>query len=415
MLRLIAVITLWFLSSCATYQNKVSPAKTALNQNECETALKLLEPLALKESDDQLAFLLEYASALQTCEQYKKSTEFFQKADKLSEQIDYTSITRSATSTFISEGLSIYKGDTFEKFFINIANALNYLALNELDDATVEIRRLNQKYSALKNEDKKNFELNSFAKYLSGLIWEAQKEFDDACISYQDSYKLDSSYKLVEIDMLKACWKAKRYDEFDRLAKKTSLTADALKEIKSKNSSDSELIIIIQNGWGPQKQPRPNDHRFPYLVRTPSNVEKFKFYLSGMTPLKDATSSVVYNVDQVAIKTLNDDYGRLVAKRVAAEAGRLVLLNQVGRQGSRDQDLLALAGFIALSASDRADLRQWSFLPKNIQTLRIPLSSGTYSAHLDPIDNFGQPLAGQNFSNLVIKKGINFLVVRSLK
>ena len=61
---------------------------------------------------------------IKDCKDYKKSNEVFLKADKLSEQIDYQSVSRVAGATLLNEEMVQYKGDTFEKLFINASAAL---------------------------------------------------------------------------------------------------------------------------------------------------------------------------------------------------------------------------------------------------------------------------------------------------
>jgi hypothetical protein len=73
------------LNSCATYQGKVSQAKRHIIEKNWEQALKELEPLALQPSDDQLVYLLDYATTLQMSENYKESNKYFIQADKLSD------------------------------------------------------------------------------------------------------------------------------------------------------------------------------------------------------------------------------------------------------------------------------------------------------------------------------------------
>lgn len=383
--KLILLVIILSSAGCATYQSKVAPARDLLVSGQCEASLKILEELSQKEDGDQLVHLMDYGSALQICGDYKKSNSVLYKAERLSEQVDYTSASRVLGATLANEEMIQYKGDTFEKLFLNAMMALNYIQLNQMDDALIEVRKMNQKFVKLQAEEKKSFELNSFSKYLSGLIWEADKKYDDACIDFKDAYQIDPSFKKVISDVLRSCWKAKRNQEYDEFAKKNAVSAEEIKN--SKHPSKSELIVIYLQGWGPRKQPRPENHLFPYLVAVPSKTQFLKIEQlnqSGESVVQTYQTEPVYSVEKAAIATLNADYNSLVARRVGARVAKSVVADQVRQKN----ELLGNLALIAMVVSERADLRQWSIFPKTIQIARIPVEAGvTQSFKLTGLDS----------------------------
>lgn len=385
------LISILAFSGCASYQSKVAPAREALSRNDCPKSLEILSKLSEKESDDQLAYLLDYASALQACGDYKKSSQAFIQADKLADQMDYTSITKSTGALLVSEDLKQYQGDTFEKFFINASNALNYLQTGDYDGAMIEVKRMNQKFTRYKDDSKldskdKDITLNSFAKYLSALVWEAKKEYDDACIDYQDAYRIDPSNRGVAQDILNVCWKARRYDEFNQLVKKLNATSEEVSIAKNKKWS-AELLVLFLQGWGPRKYPKPDDQRFPYLQQVSTNTQSYTAGVVQNGITQKAESHHIYNVDKVAMETLSRDQGALIARRLAAQAARYAVASSVARKSKDNgQAALAFAAYIAMMAMDKADLRQWSFLPKDIQLIRIPVEAGPAQVKIEKIN-----------------------------
>ncbi len=367
MSKLIALFCcLLYLNACATHQSRLSPAQKDLLSGNCDNATKTLGELSSKDGDDRLLYLMEYGSALQICKDYKKSNQIFIEADKLSEQIDYISASRVLGATLLNEEMIQYKGDVFEKLFINISSALNFIELEQLDEAMVEVRRINEKYNKFSAEEKNSYELNSFAQYLSGLIWEIQSNYDDACISYKAAYKLDSSYPDVGLDMLTACWRAKRHQEFKQLVSEFKPTAEEMNFIKRKNQN--EKIIIYLQGLGPKKMPRPDNHLYPYLV--PSNNLTKKLMVSFQNENEESmavASHQVYSVEKAAIATQEADYKSLSARRFGARIAKEVVADQI-RQ--KDKTLGNIA-WLVMVASERADLRNWSLLPESIQILRF--------------------------------------------
>lgn len=407
MMQFFFLITIFILmGGCATYQNNVMPIRDDLTNGRCPEALKKLEELTAKNNGDQLVYLMDQATALQMCGDYKKSNQIFIKADKLSDQLDYHSVSRVTGATLLNEEMIQYKGDTFEKLFINAMAALNYLQLGDRDEALVEVRRINEKFVKYNADEKKKFELNSFSQYLSGLIWEADQKYDDACISYKSAYKLDPTYRAVGIDMLHGCWLARRSQEFDQLVKEVKPTDDELKKIKQPNKN--EIIIVFLQGWGPRKYPRAQDRISAELIPAPSNTKLLQADISG----KQYTSEPVYNVEKAAIDTLNADYGALVARRIGARVAKEVVADQVRQKDKALGDL----AWLVMVASERADLRQWSTLPQTIQTLRFSVPNGSHKIKLTGLDRYQNP--SESFPEIDFKTNSQkkrIFLVRSLK
>lgn len=405
MIRIFFIFFL-FISGCATYQQKVSPARNFLVQGQCDLALKNLEEISKKQNGDQLVYLMDYGSALQICGEYKKSNDIFFQAEKASEAADVSSVSRITGATLMNEEMIQYKGDTFEKLFLNVSIALNFIQMNDLDSALIEVRKMNQKFVKLNSENKKNYELNSFSKYLSGLIWEADKKYDDACIDFKDAYFLDTSYRSVAADMLRTCWKAHRTDEYNGLVKKISATEDEIKKSKEKNKT--ELVLIFMQGWGPRKSPRPTDRISAELIPVSSTTQKLKAEYNSKT----FETEPVYNVEKAAIQTLNDDYGSLVARRIGARVAKEVVADQFRQKDSA----LGAAAWLIMVASERADLRQWSIFPKTFQIVRIPVEAGEVKIKLSGLDGLGSVSEEMPELNFKINSGEKkFQIIRSLK
>lgn len=88
----------FFLSGCATYQGKVGVARNHLESGDPDAAISILQPLAETPNDDQLIYLLDYATALQVKGEYQASSKVLIQADRLAESMDYTSVSRVAGS-----------------------------------------------------------------------------------------------------------------------------------------------------------------------------------------------------------------------------------------------------------------------------------------------------------------------------
>ena len=244
-LKVSVLVVCLLLAGCATYQSKVFKSRQLVESGQISEATSQLKVLADQEGDDQLIYVLDYATLLQYAGDFKESNQYFFKALKLIDQFDYQSVSRVSGSLLFNEEMVQYKGDTFEKIFVNAFLALNFLELNDLDSALVETRRINQKYQTYRQEEKKNFEMNSFATYLSAMIWEADGKYDDAYIAYKDAYKIDKNIGTIDDDLVRTAKKSQRMDDYKKLKAEFS----QVKEDPSwYDKSQGEVIVIFQNG-----------------------------------------------------------------------------------------------------------------------------------------------------------------------
>lgn len=394
---------------CATYQTKVSTSLQHLKHGNFSQAVAELRPKAEEESKDQLVYLLDYAVALQLNGQIKESNQAFIQADRLAEQLDYHSITKQAASVVLNEEQVQYKGDTFEKIFINAYLAMNYLQIGDLDNALVEARRLNEKYLKYRSDDKKAFELNFFGKYLSALIWEADRKWDDAYIAYEEAAKIDPGVPALHTDLIKAAKGARRLEQYQKWKQ-------AYPEIQEDphwfDRSYGELIVIYQQGWGPKKDFANGTYRMPMLRPVYNHTQRLRLDIRQPETVS-ALSERVYDVDAAAIKTLQDDYGALAAKRIGSVVAKEVLADQVRQKN----ELLGFFTAVALHASDRADLRNWSTLPSSIQIIRTYLKPGEHVYSLIGLDSSQQATSDMLVDQKIkIQAGRkSFVVFRSLQ
>lgn len=384
-MRIAAAFCISFvIAGCASYQSKVTVARDALKRGQSAQAAKELEPLAIQEGKDQLVYMLDYATALQLAGRYKDSARVFGRAERIADIQDYHSISNVASSLVLSEEMIQYKGDDFEKIMINAMNSINYLEQGDLDEALVEVRKLNNKLYKYKYEAKRDYEQNPFAYYLSAIIWEADRKYDDAYIAYKNTYDLVPDYAPLKTDLIRAAIRAQRSEDVEMWRKRFP---EVVIDPAWKDRTMGEIVLVYQQGWGPRKAPRPEAPRFPHLVPVSSYIRSAKLQVEGAGE-KQAES--IFSVQSVAIKTLNDDYARLVASRVAGIATKAVVADQI-RQKDK---LLGAVAWIALNVADRADLRQWSTLPQTLQIARMPVKAGKYKVRVQGLDG-GGGIAGE--------------------
>jgi hypothetical protein len=344
-------------------------ARKQLSSGSPQAAVSALEAKASEEGKDQLLFMLDYGIALHEAGEYEKSNEILIAADRLAEVKDYTSLSREAGSLFLSESLIQYKSERFENILINVYLALNFTMLGNYEGALVECRRIDNKLykQKLESEDpRKSF----FARYLSAMIWEAQGKWDSAYIDYKNAHDINPNPRFLGKDLIRAAWRAGRRQ--DLIKWQRQYPQYKLAAIKKATREDGELVFIYQQGWIPRKRPRPENFRFPYLVPEPARFNKAVVEVGGERQLP---SQIMYDVGAEAIRTLNNDYAYLVAKKVAGFVAKEIAADQIRQKN----EALGAVALLAMHMADQADLRQWSTLPDSFQIVKVSLPPGKHS------------------------------------
>ncbi len=379
-------------------------------------AAEILKPQAETEGNDQLVYLLEYGIALHEAGKFEESINVFQKAYDMVEIKDYHSISRIAGSFLINDSLIQYKGDDFEKVLVNVYLAINYLMVGKYEDAAVEARRVNEILYKFKNEAKRDYTQNPFARYLSAIIWENDRKWDDMYIDYKNTYDLAPSFLPVRKDLI---WGAKRAQRPDEFKQWKSTFKDTESEKQRDDKEVGELVFIYQQGLGPQKRPDPGFPRIPHIYARMTSGIAAQVELIPIASGAEANEKFVarteriFNITDTAMKTLNDEYGAMIAKKIGGIAAKAVVSDQI-RQKNK---LLGDIAWIAMNVADQADLRHWSTLPETFQISRQFVKAGKYKVHASALGSSGE-LTGETMSEKEIeifpRKKI-FLTWRSFK
>ncbi|KZZ45186.1 MAG: hypothetical protein MK185_15035 [Saccharospirillaceae bacterium] len=296
-----------FISGCATYGAGVNQAITQVQQGDLvgseASFKKALKPVG----NDALLYHMELGVIKHLQGDYASSNQLLNKAERIAEDLETTSITSSLAVMMSNPRQGPYGGADFEKMFINYYKAMNYFGLaqsattrNErldaLDGARIESRRLiirlndlNSRkgtYAQQKDKDQQTFTQllkifeklqgnlidmdqleyrdDAMAHYLTGISFEMNGEYDDARISYQKAAKSyeDGFVKQFRLDddMTSQAWfdvvrmMRKMGDQNDarRLAKR-KLSKKQRAEL-DKWDDTAQLIVVEDKGLAPHRK-----------------------------------------------------------------------------------------------------------------------------------------------------------------
>lgn len=377
------------------------------------------------ESADGILYLLEKARLEQLAGQHATSKTDFDAAlagfDRQADKaiISASSYAASGASLLTNDNARPYEGRVYERVFVHQYQALNYLAAGDTTGALVEVRRANQvQVDALGKKDgkvdaaredaqkkgldesrydnyfsamdlaagrvKSGFQ-NAATFYLSGLIYEAAGQTNDAYIDYRKALELVPDNTYLQKDVVRTGLKV-GLDDAKKLARQIG-TATAVGPKKG----EGELVIYVEEDYAPVKQ----GVGIPIWTTKTLNTVSFPVYPASPTPAPvyvqvdgmALQTALLVDTRALAVRTLKDEVPAMLARAFL----RLLTKQEMQRQAQKQDTtgLLSLVTTVYSLVTDQPDLRSWLTLPGSGQIIRIPLSAGTHRVslpNLAPLD-----------------------------
>lgn len=332
---------------------------------------------------DALLYLLDLGLAQHQAGKYEESIQTFLKADELAEIKDYTSLATEAGTLFTSDNIRQYKGEEFENVLISTYLSLNFALIGKREDAIVEARRVNRKLERMIDEGKRKYQLNAFARYLSGILYEADGNWNSAYVDYKKTYELDAQLPGLGSDLWRAAHALGMRDETERWEKTLGLERKVELEKareRSPKAGKGEIVVIYQNGIAPEKIPNPDFYSLPTFRARYNPVRSAKILLNGE---ERGETYALFDIERVAMVNLQEKYGAMVARKVAGVVAKEVAAAELGRRTK--SAALGEVARLAMYLSDQADCRSWSLLPRDLQIGRYLVEPGTYAVKAVPV------------------------------
>lgn len=385
--------------ACASYTAETAAMREAFSRGDYDQALESLEKSGIKNrSQDRLLWHLEAATILDRKGDYEKSRELWLKADRIADQLFTVSIKKTATSFIVSESSTDYEGEDYEQVAIHSMLAHQFISQERLPEARVEARRINTKLSEINQkfnpDGQYRYREDAHARYLSGIIFEALGELDNAIVDYEKARKLYegdfSGYVLggVPSGVIEGLYRCLYLrGRTDRLGFIIRQYASILKSSgsvgkESEFVTSGELVVIHELGRITRKEAREE------FLTIGGQLVRFSSPMITPSPVYDAGTGVAVNgrgfisaentvyFDAIAKDSLENRRGRMIAKQMS----RLLLKGQINYQAKREFGPLGgLAANVLTLAAETADTRSWSTLPQAFYVTRVRLTPGQYN------------------------------------
>jgi len=406
------------LAACATFSDTIQSTERSLAQQQPKLALVEYEKRK-PGSADQVLYLMNRGMLLRMAGDYEQSTRELEEAKKLIDNLRAVSVREQALSFMVNDATRSFIGEDFEQLMVHAYIALNYLDQRRLDAARVEalqadvfLRQIAQGSSSPYTED-------AFTRYLTGIVYEDEREWSDAMIAYRKAYEAYQG----QLDRFGVALPEPLKHDLIRLADRMGLAQEAERYRKSFGIKDTlsaaalldrgEIILTVHAGLAPAKREHavtvvnPSTGRLLRLALPQVHSRGHPFgYARVSVESQSATSFRVANIDAIAIKSLESRMPAITARALA----RMIAKDSVakaaassGDRGSSGQALAGLAINFAAVLSERADTRSWFTLPGEIHLLRLSLPPGSYRGRIELYGPSGNLLQSSVFEVALAK------------
>ena len=454
---LIFGLIIFLTTGCATYYTKSIQFQEQFVKGEIEEAAKILDKnKKATKGKDRLLYFLQKGVVLQMLQDYNQSNQLFEEAYIFTEDFrkNYSS---EAASFLINPTVKPYTGEDQELVLLHYYKALNYLRMNQLDEALVECRRINIKLNELNDryEQKKNrYKRDAFATNLMGIIFELSGDVNNAFIAYKNAYEAyEEDYKKylsvdvpeqLKLDLLRIAYLNGFTEELERYEKLFNM------KYEHKERPDGELIFFWHNGLGPVKDewsinffivkgqgglvmfvneelglsfpfPLPpmgsgtgelGDLKF-VRVAFPRYLERKPYYRTANLTVnnKQYPLEMAENINEIAFKTLEDRMLRELANSLLRLAVKQAAEYEVRKKNENLGALLSVVNAI----SEKTDTRNWQTLSYSISYSRIPLTEGNNHVILNTWSPMNSRVATTEFDFQIARGETIFHIFHSLE
>lgn len=438
---LVVLGTAGMVAACSSYVRKSTEIRDLLARAQYEQALKKIDDIST--SNSRLLLLYEKGLVLHCEGRYEESNAAFEQAEEVLEDLYTKSVTRQLASMTVSETIAQYRGDAFEAVLVNYYKILNYLALDDVDGAMVECRRVNHKLQMLQDGGETYFVNDPFLQYLTAMVYAMGGELTDADVSYRTATDLyaDSTFTPVvpappslycDAGFLERAI-GDRQAADSLLARASCPPPDGAGrvnillecgEIVQKGEANAVIPIFESDRWDDNErfahelENRYHQHynhpphvkywlkvSLPTLAPRPPLVARAVVHArpadDRRSPGTDADAVIVENLDAYAAQAFQEKESTVLVRAIVRGLTKYVAFTAAR---DKNEGLGALVNILNIT-TETADTRSWSTLPQSIWMARLQLPPGRYTIEADLFAPDGSRVGDVTFTDVDVRDG----------
>jgi len=384
------------ISGCATYSRQAFTLHDALIAGQLDIADALIEKQ--EQSSDIVLTNMNKGIVRRMKNDFQGSNSAFEISKNQIEKLHGVSVTEQLGSMAINEAVIAYKGASHEQLLVHAYMAMNYIEMGDLDAARVEMLQADVKMREWGEQP----DDDPFIRYLSGMVYEALGEYDQALVAYRyavEAYKEKREKQNLEVpdlllkDLLRLLIREGFEDEAGMLKKDYAIAAPGeASRPKQTDVAQGELVVILSNGLAPIKTEnsitifsneieRSLRIALPAYAIKPQPLTTARIVIDGHSGMLES----VENIDALARGALEEGMPVILSRAIA----RAIVKHKTQNKA---KDANAMGGFLVSVTNlvtERADTRSWITLPQEIQMARHVLAPGTHQLKIELLNTAG--------------------------
>ncbi len=456
------------LGACGPATNRYALIEESLRAGDAQRADAIVEEAHEDYGGkSQVLYRMDRGMTLHLAGRYEESTAVLDKAEQEVEQL-YTRRITTQTKAFLYNDTELpFEGAAYEQVMLNVLKALNYAVRGNLQEALVEARRVDHRLNVLADQAGDNpdaYKDDGLARYLSGVLYEAAGELNDAFIAYRKAYDAYLAARtwsrtpappMLRTDLLRITDALHLTDEH---AQYRQAFADTPWQPSPDPQQVAQVVVVSYNGSAPRKEDQFLDLpisldalrlvlvtkqlegrnansrearalesavyglngrvvrvALPRLVPRKTTVAFEQVSLGGADKAYGTHTELVQDVSALAAKQFSDQFNSVAMKSVARAAVKYMAAEGVARgaraAAGRDtagQLIALLVGSLAKAlaiSTEEADKRIWQTLPDEIHVARLWVPPGSYELLVRPIGRGGGPIGREAVHAVTLRAG----------
>ncbi len=376
---LLTVLMPVFLQACAIQHQQVNSLAEQLDQSTPSATLLSLQEIN-PPARDRAQYLLNTGLLKSVTGDFEGGIDDLQNAKDILNSLQATSVSENLAAATINETLRGYDGSASERVLLHELLSINYLMLDDLDAARVEVLQAAVVMDELATEEKPVGQLAS-AHYITGLVYELGGELDNARISYRKAANLMTLRNLSLPSFLQNGQGSLGSDlgmdeSADQYREQAFLPAEP------PDPNTAEIIVIYWDGVVTSKRGTSTSVWVPSMNQVvslalphypPSDYvhQPFTLNIAG----QQYRTETIEDIEALLREDLDGESAAIYAMTLA----RIVSKHQFVKSANEQNSGLALFANIVTMLTESADIRSWNMLPSTIQIGRFSLPAGEYS------------------------------------
>jgi hypothetical protein len=314
--RLVLLLPALLVAGCATVP--LQSARRDFNAGRLAEADRALSDIPADK--DQVLYLMERGMIRHVRGDFKGSLADWLDAVRVEQQLETHSASKAATSMVVNDSSLAFRGYPYERTYLRVFLARNFLALSQWDDAAVEARNIVRAH-----EQRGGYPDDAYSHYVAGFCFELIGDDNGASLEYKAAAKLAGDAKIDAT---------------------TGRFADAPRNDNAALPCELVCFIDIQGNDGP-------------MPDTATIIQDGRVL---------GTAHVLATVPQLETASEQQHAARKAAKAVSRIALKASIAEVVEHQNKALGDLTRLLLF----ALESPDTRRWETLPGRLAIARVP-------------------------------------------